>query len=330
MKLGVSILLLCCTSMAFGQGSDLLLVGNKQDADLSVIEVTTGRTIKRIPTGEGPHEVAVSRDGKLAVVANYGAATPGNSLTVIDAKTLEVVRTVSLDNFTRPHGIAFMPDHRTVAVTSETSRAVVLVDVVAGTVSGSVATGQQGSHMVSVHADGKRAYTANIGSGTATALDLERRQAVQTFQIGPQSEAIALSPDARELWVGSNQAGTVSVFDVATSEQIARLDAPGVPIRVYFSPDGKRVLVSSAQASTVRFFDAVTRKQEAAITVQGTPIGAVFSPDGARAYVALTGANRIAVIHLKSMTVIASHETGAGPDGIAYLALHSESRDRKP
>jgi YVTN family beta-propeller protein len=321
MKLVALFSVFCCTSLAFGQGRDVLLVGNKQDADLSVIEIASGRTIKRIPTGEGPHEVAVSSDGKLIAVANYGAATPGHSLTVIDAATLEVVRTVSLADFTRPHGIAFMPDQRTVAVTSETARALVLVDIVAASISGSVATDQQGSHMVSVRPDGKRAYTANIGSGTATELDLERKQAVQTLQVGPQSEAIALSPDGHELWVGSNQAGTVSIFNVATSEQIAKLEAPGVPIRVYFSPDGKRVLVSSAQAATVRIFDAATRKQEAAITVQGTPIGAVFSPDGTRAYVALTGANQVAVIDLKTMQVIASYETGTGPDGIAYLAL---------
>lgn len=314
---GAFAMLFVCGTSTFAQ--DLLLVGNKQDANLSVIDASTGKTVKLIPTGIGPHEVAVSHDRKWAVVANYGARPAGNSLTLIDLAKLDTVRTISLGTFTRPHGIAFLPDSRTVAVTSETSRAVVLVDVVAGNVTGTIATDQQGTHMVSVSADGKRAYTANIGSGTATEIDLESQQALRRFDAGPQSEAVALSPDGKELWVGSNAAGTVSVFDLASSDKVATLAAPGVPIRVYFSPDGKRALVSSAQSGIVRIFDAATRNETAAIEVQGTPIGAVFSPDGSRAYVARNSANDIAVVDLSSMKVVANFATGTGPDAIAYV-----------
>ncbi|MGQ0815396.1 MAG: YVTN family beta-propeller repeat protein [Gemmatimonadota bacterium] len=298
---------------------DLLLVGNKQDADLSVIEVATGKTLKRIPTGVGPHEVAVSPDRELAVVANYGAQPAGNSLSVIDTGTLDVVRTISLDTFTRPHGLVFLPDNRTVVVTSETSRAIVIVDVVAGAITGHVATDQQGTHMVTVNAEGTRAFTANIGSGTASEVDLTNQALVRTLEVAPQAEAIALSPDGRELWVGSNGAGTVTVFDVAKGEKVATLPAAGVPIRVYFSPDGKLALVSSARAQTVRFFDTAERAEKAAVKVSGTPIGAVFSPDGSRAFVALTGADAVAVIDLKSFAVVGTFATGTGPDGIAYL-----------
>lgn len=306
-------------STAAVPAQDLLLVGNKQDADLSVIDVTTGRTVKRIPTGIGPHEVAVSPDRKVAVVANYGAQPPGNSLTVIDLARLDVLRTISLETFTRPHGIAFLPDNRTVVVTSETARAVVLVDVSNGELTGIVQTDQQGTHMVSVSADGKRAYTANIGSGTATEIDLENQQALRRFDVAPQSEAIALSPDGKELWVGSNGAGTISVFQLGTATKVATLEAPGVPIRIYFSPDGTRALVSSAQAGVVRLFDTAARKETAAIGVQGTPIGAVFSPDGTHAYVARNSANDIAVIDLATMKLVASYATGNGPDAIAYV-----------
>lgn len=314
-----ALLLAAATSAPAQQAGDLLLVGNKQDADLSVIDIATGKTLKRIPTGTGPHEVAISRDGKLAVVANYGAQTPGNTLTVIDIAALDTVRTITLGEFTRPHGIAFLPDNRTVAVTSEAARALVLVDITADSVLGSIITNQEGSHMVSVSADGVRAYTANIRSGTATEIDLQKRTVLHTLQVAPESEAIALSPDGRELWVGSNQNGTVSVFDVRAGGRIASFDAPGVPIRVYFSPDGRQALVSSARASTVRIFDADARREQAAVSVQGTPIGAVFSPDGNHAYVALTGANQVAVIDLKRFQVVGGFETGNGPDGIAYV-----------
>lgn len=316
MKRLLAVLLL---GAAPAEAQDLLLVGNKQDADVSVIDVKTGKTVKRIATGVGPHEIAISPNARIAVVANYGAQPAGNSLSVIDTRTLEVIRTISLDTYSRPHGVAFLPDNQTVAVTSETTRSVVLVNVNEGRITNVIATDEQGTHMVSVSADGRRAFTANIGSGSASEIDLENGALIRNFDVAPQAEAVNLTPDGKEVWVGSNGAGTVTVFDVATQEKIATLPAPGVPIRVYFSPDGGLALVSSAQAQTVRFFDARKRNEVAAIKVSGTPIGAVFAPDGTRAFVALTGANAVAVIDTRTFEIVASHPTGTGPDGIAYL-----------
>jgi YVTN family beta-propeller protein len=74
----------------------LLLVANKQEASLSVIDPASGGLLATVPTGVGPHEVAVTSDGRWAVVCNYGAQTPGSSLTIIDLRTLKVARTIDL------------------------------------------------------------------------------------------------------------------------------------------------------------------------------------------------------------------------------------------
>lgn len=321
---GLLILIACSRSPAEQAGDtipagSLLLVANKQDADLSVIHLATGRTVKRVRTGIGPHEIAVSGDGLWAVVSNYGQQTSGNSLTVIDTRTFAVARTISLGTYQRPHGITFLPDHQTVAVTSEVAQALVLVDVIAGTVKGAVETQQQGSHMVALRADGKRAYTANIGSGSASEIDLEAQRLLRTIPVAAESEAIGLSPDGQQLWVGSNAQGVVIAFDTQNLTAVATLQAPGVPIRVVFSPDGSRVLVSCAQAGVVRIFSAATRAQTAQLAVGGTPIGAVFSADGTKAYVAQATSNSVAVIDLATLRVEQTLATGTGPDGIAFL-----------
>src|SRR5205814_2104204 len=64
--------------------SPALVVLDKEDNMLSIIDPATSKTIARIPTGDGPHEITASDDGKLAFVANYGARTPGNTISVID------------------------------------------------------------------------------------------------------------------------------------------------------------------------------------------------------------------------------------------------------
>src|SRR5438270_5986590 len=87
-----------------------LIVLNKAQATASIISLADGRTIATMPVGDGPHEVAVSPDGSLAVAANYGGRTPGNSLTVLDLRARRPLRTIDLGTYQRPHGIAWMPD----------------------------------------------------------------------------------------------------------------------------------------------------------------------------------------------------------------------------
>jgi len=87
--------------------SPALLVLDKEDNMLSIIDPATLKTVARIPTGEGPHEIAVSDDGKLAFVANYGARTAGNTLSVMDLLARTELRRVDLGALRRPHGITF-------------------------------------------------------------------------------------------------------------------------------------------------------------------------------------------------------------------------------
>src|SRR2546430_9232662 len=56
----------------------------------------TLKTVAQIPTGEGPHEITVSDDGKMAFVANYGARTPGNTISVMDLVARKETRRVDL------------------------------------------------------------------------------------------------------------------------------------------------------------------------------------------------------------------------------------------
>ena len=49
-----------------------LVVSNMNDHTATVIDAATGRVHATLPTGEGPHEVAVSHDGRTALVSNYG------------------------------------------------------------------------------------------------------------------------------------------------------------------------------------------------------------------------------------------------------------------
>ncbi|HSK10217.1 MAG TPA: hypothetical protein VK911_11635, partial [Vicinamibacterales bacterium] len=85
--------------------SPALLVVNKSENSLAVLDPASGKVVTRVATGDGPHEVALSADGRTAFVTNYGAQTPGSSLSVIDVASGKETRRVDLGPLRRPHGI---------------------------------------------------------------------------------------------------------------------------------------------------------------------------------------------------------------------------------
>lgn len=302
-----------------------LLVLDKDDATIAVVQTTTGWTRDLAPTGQGPHEVAAADDGSIAVVSNYGGEEPGHTLSVYGFRERRVIDTIDLGPHTRPHGIVFL-DHRTrVLVTSETSHAVLEVDVPGRRILRTLDTGADGSHMLVLSPDRHRVYTANVGSGSVSAIDLGTGKLLKTVPAGKGTEAIALSPDGRELWVGNRAEDTLTVLDAEALDERARIPCAKMPIRLAFTPDGSRVLATCATSDEIRVFDPQTRKELRTIAVPGasgpsTPVGLLVEPGGGYAFVACTAARRIAVIDLAKWAVTATIETGNGPDGMAWAS----------
>jgi DNA-binding beta-propeller fold protein YncE len=309
-----------------------VIVANMGDHTATLIDVASRRVIATLPTGQGAHEVAVSRDGRWAVVSNYGVrGAPGNSLTVIDVGRAAVARTIELGEFRRPHGSTFLPGDSLFAVTSEMSRAVVLVDFEQGTVVGSIPTNHPASHMLAVTADGRRAFTSNIADGTVSELDVPGRKFVREFTVAPAVEGIAVTPGGEQVWAGSNQQKTVTVIDVRAGKTAATLTGFGLPYRLAITPDGRTAVISDPPNAVVRIVDVATRRDRATVKVDSAGVGAAaefpgspspegvaVSRDGRMAFVTLQGSARLAMIDIASATVVGYVPTGPGADGIAY------------
>jgi YVTN family beta-propeller protein len=304
-----------------------LVVLNKQENTLVAIDATTMKIIGRVPTGNGPHEAAVSPDGKLAVVANYGAQQPGNSLSIIDLSTLKETKRVDLGALLRPHGMQQVGGK--FYITSETSRNVLRYDPVADRVDWLMGTGASVSHMLVVAPDGKKVYTANIGSNNVTALNIggpSNAAAIAQIAVGPQPEAIDISPDGKELWVGHNGDGRISIIDTASDTLKETIKAGELPIRVKFTVDGKRVLVSDPKSNEVIVIDAATRRDVKRIKLDGVPLGILLHPAGKLAYISRAQAGEVTIIDLEKLEAGASVKTGDGPDGLAWSTLAPTSK----
>ena len=331
----LSVLLTLGGAVIAGAQQPALVVLNKAQATASIISLADGHTVATMPVGDGPHEVAVSADGRWAVAANYGGSTPGHTLTVLDLRERRPVRTIELGSYLRPHGIAWMPDGQHVIVTSEQAKAVVIVDVPNGRIDRAIQTGQPG-HLLTLSKDGHRAWTANIATGSVSLIDLDKGTVVKTVVTGRGPEGHDVSPDGRELWAADRTLNRITVLGATTLDSLATIPTGEFPNRVHFTPDGRWVLVSNIRSGTVDVIDAATRQtvdhiifafdsSKANPTMLGAmgrspqPEGILIAPDGRRAWIALSAMNLLAEVDLTSRKVVRYISTGQEPDGMGYL-----------
>jgi YVTN family beta-propeller protein len=298
-----------------------LLVLNKAENALSIVDPATMKVLGRVTVGEGPHEVAASADGRTAYVGNYGTQQViGSSISIIDITARKELKRVSLGALRRPHGLVEVGGK--LYFTAEVNRAVARLDPATGLVDWLMGTGETATHMLVVSADGKKLYTANIASNTVTSINLgapPSPQNITRIAVGQGPEGIAISPDGREVWVANRGDGSVSVIDTATNKVVATLPQVGkVPFRVAFTPDGKRVLIPDPESAELVVFDAASRKEIKRLKIEGVPVGITVAPDSRRAYVSLAATGGAGAIDLDKLELVASVQTGQNPDGIAF------------
>lgn len=330
-----------CGCASGGRGSSAppgswLAVLDKSDATLRVIEPNSGHVRDVLPTGRGPHECAASPDGELLVVCNYGDQTPGSTLSVYDLRERRLRDTIDLAPHQRPHGIAFVSARR-VLVTSETSKAVLEVDLTRNRVVRALDTGAETSHMLALTPDGKRVFTANIRSNSVSAIDLESGKLVGTIETGKQPEAIDVTPDGQEVWIGHNGDQKLVVLDARSLEKLAEIPCAKLPIRLACTRDGKLVLVSCALSGEVALIDRAARREIARIALPAraqpaegglppdvdprtpVPVGLRIETKDRYAYVALNAADQVAVIDIAARRVVRTFDTGRQPDGMSWI-----------
>lgn len=316
--LSVWIVLSCCVGVVRAQKNVLVL--NKSSNSLSILDPVTLKTIATIPTGESPHELIVSQDRQLAIVANYGNQQPGNSLSIIDLKQQKEIRRVNLGAILRPHSLAIR-NHQ-VYFTAEMSRLVGRYDLGADSIDWINGTGQSGSHMLALHPDGKTVYTANRLSHTVSKIEIgkpDSTYSITQIVVGQKPEGLDISPDGKEVWVGSNVDGKITVLDAATDQKIAELPAGEMSIRIKFSANQQLALVSDSKLGKLFLFDAVKKQLLTQLTTGGAPMGIVLSADNKFAYASLSQTNEVIKLSLPDLKIVARSTVGNNPDGIGCL-----------
>lgn len=297
-----------------------VIVVNKKEDTVNFIDVASSKIKFTGATGKGPHELALTNDGLWAVVTDY---VGGNSLTIFDVKKAKKVRTIDLSKYPRPHGVLFLKDQRRVAVSSEGSDSVVIVDIHSGKVEKVIGTGQSGSHMVALPASSELVYTTNMGSHSVSEMDIQSGKLLRKIATHKVPEAVTVNKSGTELWVGSNEGGLVTVYDLATSKAINQWKGFSFPYRILLTRDERYAVIPDFRNDTLDIIDRVNQKRLHQVKFEKgtTPNGVFFHPDDRTLFMSAYGKNKVIVIDILTGKVLFELPTGDGPDGIGFTPV---------
>lgn len=302
-----------------------VLVDNKGEQTLAIVDPVAGVTVATIPeNGVTGHEVAASPDGRRAFVPIYGNSgvgspgTDGQLLRVLDLAKREIVGTVDFGHGVRPHCAMIGPKDGLLYVTTELDNSVTVINPDTLKVVATIPTGQAESHMLALTRDGKRGYTANVGPGTVSVLDLEAKKVLKIIPISKQTQRIALSVDDRRVFTADQTAPRLAVIDTSSNEISGWVELPGIGYGTAPTPDGHTLVVAMSRINQVALVDLDSLKVVKTLTLPKSPQEVLVQPDGAYAYVSCDASRQVAMIDLKEGKVAKLINTGAGTDGLAW------------
>jgi DNA-binding beta-propeller fold protein YncE len=305
--------------------SPLLLVANKGDHTIGFIDPELGRQIARVDAGAiTPHELVASADGRFVYAPIYGNSgvgqpgTDGRTLVVIDLTAHKVAGTVDFGHGVRPHCPLVGPNDGLLYVTTEIDKSVTIVDPRTLKVVGSLSTGQPESHMLAISHDGRRGYTANVGPGTVSVLDLEARKLIAVIPVAPRVQRIGLSMDDRLLFTADQSKPQLAVIDTATNKLKTWISLPAVGYGATPTPDGRWLIVPLRSGDQVAIVDLDAMKVARTVTVPAVPQEVLVRPDGSVAYVSCDVSRKVAAIRTSDWTVEKVIDAGPSVDGLTW------------
>ena len=322
-----AILLLLSPYALEAQNHGLLLVAEKGAQSLAIIDPATGHLLTSVPEGGiTGHEVAASKDGRYAYVPIYGNSgvgkpgTDGSTMVTIDIPSRKVVSTFDFHHGVRPHCPVVGPDGL-LYVTTELDKTVSIFDLkdpAAPKLIGAIPTGSVESHLLALSHNGRFGYTANVGPGTVSVLDLKARKLVTVIPLAKQVQRMSVSMDDKYAFTSDQTKPQLAVIDTATNQLKSWIPLPSSGYGTAPTPDGRWLIVCIMAQNKVAVIDLQSMKVVKTIDVPASPQEVIVRPDNAVAYVSCDQSNQVAEIDLKTWTVTRRIFTGKLADGLAW------------
>jgi YVTN family beta-propeller protein len=182
-----------------------VVVSNFCSLDVSVLDVSTNKEIKRIDVGLHPRGIAITNDSSTAYVTVMG----GGVIIAINLRDF-TTRIITSAGYT-PRHLVLSPDNSVLYVSDNKAGQVRAINPKTDTLIKSVATGSEPRTMV-MSDDGFSLYVVNYESDTMVKVRTSDMQIIQTVKTGHHPVGITYDAQLRRVWV-ANYTGSLSVFE---------------------------------------------------------------------------------------------------------------------
>lgn len=191
--------------LAVSPDNKYVVVSNFCSLDVSIIDVSSGKEIKRINVGLHPRGIAITNDSSTAYVTVMG----GGIIAAINLHDF-TTRTLKSAGYT-PRHLVLSADNSVLYITNNKSGQVRAINPQTDTLISSVATGVEPRSMT-ISDDGLSLYVVNYMSDTMVKIRTSDMHVIQTLKTGHHPVGITYDAQMRRVWV-ANYTGSLSIFD---------------------------------------------------------------------------------------------------------------------
>ena len=265
---------------------------------------------KHLKVGNLPLNLALSPDGRYAVVSNNGINRP--SLSVVDINNWSVKSTTAVDHAW--YGLSFSADGTKVYSAGASQNNVQEFTYADGVLTKArtfalpAQAGETFTGGLTVSRDGRSLYVTRVFAMTLSAIDLGTGQVTNTVPLPAEPYTTVVSADGRTVYVSLWGGGRVQVYSTDSLRLIAEYGSGDHPNAMVLSADGKRLFVACGGSSAVWVYDTFSGEAIEQISTSlypaapptSTPTSVSLSPDGKELLVANADLNAVAMIDVSN------------------------------
>lgn len=271
-----------------------LVSANKDDANVSIVDLATRQVVKQVKIGKNPEFVRVLGDkafvtyepsAKSGPPPKPGAAAAEDDdddkiparVAIVDIKKGKVLREIT----SRPEteGVEFTPDGKRMIVTNEGDNTITVHDIRSGKLLKTVSTHDYGDRPrgIKVSPDGKR-YAATLEFGHKLLVLDGKLNPLKAVETGNTPYGVAFDRSGQRIFVAASREKMLQVFDAATLEKIKDIPSGERCWHFSFTPDDRQILLACGRSDELVVIDAGTLEVTKRIANKGMPWGIVTYP----------------------------------------------------
>ena len=248
-------------------------VADKSADGVGVLDLASGKIVKKIHAGSDPEEFAVSKDGKYIYISNEDAKT----VSVVSIAADKIEHTVHVGP--EPEGVTVTPDGAQFYVTCEAAGDVYVINTKTYAETAHFNVNGRPRSVDFLHT-APIAFIPSESVGELNVIDTDKAAVIKTITLptGSRPMRVRVAADGKKLYMSNGRGGTIAVVDTRSYELLETIKVGDRPWGIEISPDGKYLFSANGPSNDVSVVDLATNQELTRVKAGASPWGIAVVP----------------------------------------------------